>query len=88
MGALTAGIALGALGAKILTDTLREKKPPKPPPIPTLEPPKAKMPDVGVQGERERRRAIGATGRTGTILTSPRGVTLPGDGQRKTLLGQ
>jgi hypothetical protein len=39
-------------------------------------------------GEMQRRRARGAGGRAGTILTGPLGLIEPATTQRKTLLGQ
>lgn len=38
-------------------------------------------------GQEARRKALAAFGRSDTILTGPRGITTPADGQRKTLLG-
>ncbi len=85
MGINAAVIAATVLATKALT---------KPPKMPDVQAPP--MPDeagnadaASAAGQRARRRAIGASGRSDTILTGAQGLggVQPETGQAKTLLG-
>jgi len=85
MGMSATVIAATVLATKALT---------KPPKMPDVQAPP--MPDeagnadaASAAGQRARRRAIGASGRSDTILTGAQGLggVQPETGQAKTLLG-
>jgi hypothetical protein len=85
MGINATIIAATVLATKALT---------KPPKMPEVDPPPT--PDeagnadaASAAGQRARRRAIGASGRSDTILTGAQGLggVQPETGQAKTLLG-
>lgn len=85
MGMTTAVIVATVLATKALT---KQPKMPEADPPPT--PDDAGNADAAsAAGQRARRRAIGASGRSDTILTGAQGLggVQPETGQAKTLLG-
>lgn len=86
MGIETALIAASVIGAGASVGTsLLAKSGQKPLPA------QPKSPEVASRAadaaDRQRRKAVGAYGRSDTILTSPLGLTGQGSGTQKTLLG-
>lgn len=96
MGAVTRGI--GDVFSGLLPGILgggRDRQPalPAPPAAPDIPASQRRVPGVddaavGETAERQRRRQAAASGRTGTILTSPLGLTEPAATARRQLLGR
>jgi len=93
MAALSTFAAIAAIGAAGNAVAGAFKKPPKPPPIPSLLAPPDPVNDPGQIAERNkvggrRARAGGLSVAPSTLLTGPGGLAQPAMTQKTSLLGQ
>jgi hypothetical protein len=85
MGIETAIIAGALIGGGMSAGTAAMNKATK---MPTMPNAKSGEPEAAMSRDRTRKKAMGAYGRSDTILTGPLGDVGQVSGQRKTLLGQ
>ncbi len=91
MAALSSIVAATLIGSAVLSTakTLTQKAPkmPDPPALPPIPKPERSSAAITAALQRQRARSTGKSGRAGTLLTGPSGITTTSQSQPKTLLG-